>query len=77
MSPTQRPRGSRRTIEAAQALAQNFELPFVALDESGIQDDAFFALPATLTQRGTLLPYRIEEGRLKIAVADECGTAST
>jgi type IV pilus assembly protein PilB len=70
MTPTQRPRGSRRTIEAAQALAQNFELPFVALDESGIQDDAFFALPATLTQRGTLLPYRIEGGRLQVAVAD-------
>jgi type IV pilus assembly protein PilB len=70
MNATQRPRGSRRTIEVARALAEDFELPFIMLDATGVQDDAFFALPATLTRRGTLLPYRIEEGRLQVAVAD-------
>ena len=63
-------RGSRRATEVARALAEEHGLPFITLDENALQDEAFFALPATLIRRGSLLPYRIEDGRLQVAVAD-------
>ncbi|MDX6408112.1 MAG: type pilus assembly protein PilB [Gaiellaceae bacterium] len=70
MSATQRPRGSRRTSEAARTLADEFELPFITLVENELDDNAYFSLPEALIRRGTLLPYRIENGRLQVAVAD-------
>jgi type IV pilus assembly protein PilB len=63
-------RGSRRATEVARALAGEHGLPFITLDENALEDDAFFALPAMLIRRGSLLPYRIEDGRLQVAVAD-------
>jgi type IV pilus assembly protein PilB len=70
MSTTPRPRGSRRTTEAARVLANEFELPFITLVENELDVNAFFSVPERLTRRGTLLPYRIEDGRLQVAVAD-------
>jgi type IV pilus assembly protein PilB len=70
VSATQRPRGSRRTSEAARTLADEFELPFITLVENELDDNAYFSLPEALIRRGTLLPYRIENGRLQVAVAD-------
>jgi type IV pilus assembly protein PilB len=69
MSSTQRLRGGRITA-AARALADEFGLPYVALDNVERDDKAFFSLPATLTQQGRLLPYAIEGGRLQVAIAD-------
>ena len=63
-------RGSRRTTEVARALADEYGLPFITLVENDLDDNAFFSLPERLIRRGTLLPYRIEEGRLQVAVAD-------
>jgi type IV pilus assembly protein PilB len=63
-------RGSRRTTEVARALADEYGLPFITLVENELDDNAFFSLPERLIRRGTLLPYRIEEGRLQVAVAD-------
>jgi type IV pilus assembly protein PilB len=63
-------RGSRRTTEVARALAEEHGLPFITLVENELDDNAFFSLPERLIRRGTLLPYRIEDGRLKVAVAD-------
>ncbi|MGZ8691636.1 MAG: GspE/PulE family protein [Gaiellaceae bacterium] len=63
-------RGSRRTTEVARALADEHGLPFITLVENELDDNAFFSLPETLIRRGTLLPYRIDDGRLQVAVAD-------
>jgi type IV pilus assembly protein PilB len=63
-------RGSRRTTEVARALADEYGLPFITLVENELDDNAFFSLPERLIRRGTLLPYKIEEGRLQVAVAD-------
>ncbi len=63
-------RGSRRTTEVARALAEEHGLPFITLVENELDDNAFFSLPEGLIRRGTLLPYRIENGRLQVAVAD-------
>ena len=63
-------RGSRRTTEVARALADEYGLPFITLVENELDDNAFYSLPERLIRRGTLLPYRIEEGRLQVAVAD-------
>ena len=63
-------RGSRRTTEVARALAEEYGLPFITLSENELDDNAFFSLPEWLIRRGTLLPYRIEDGRLQVAVAD-------
>ena len=63
-------RGSRRTTEVARALADEYGLPFITLVENELDDNAFFSLPERLIRRGTVLPYRIEEGRLQVAVAD-------
>ena len=61
MSSTQRLRGGR-IVAAARALADEFGLPFVALDNAERDDKAFFSLPTTLTRQGRLLPYAIEGG---------------
>lgn len=63
-------RGSRRATEVARALAEEHGLPFITLVENELDDNAFFSLPERLIRRGTLLPYRIEDGRLQVAVAD-------
>jgi type IV pilus assembly protein PilB len=63
-------RGSRRTTEVARARAKEHGLPFITLLENELDDNAFFSLPERLIRRGTLLPYRIEDGRLQVAVAD-------
>ena len=63
-------RGSRRTTEVARALAEEHGLPFIALVEDELDDNAFFSLPERLVRRGTLLPYGIDDGRLQVAVAD-------
>jgi type IV pilus assembly protein PilB len=63
-------RGSRRATEVARALAEEHGLPFITLVENELHDNAFFSLPERLIRRGTLLPYRIEDGRLQVAVAD-------
>jgi hypothetical protein len=63
-------RGSRRTTEVARELADEHGLPFITLVENELDDNAFFSLPERLIRRGTLLPYRIDDGRLQVAVAD-------
>ena len=68
-------RGSRRTTEIARALADEHGLPFITLVENELDDNAFFSLPERLIRRGTVLPYRIEEGRLQVAVADPSDVA--
>ncbi|HEY8727045.1 MAG TPA: ATPase, T2SS/T4P/T4SS family, partial [Gaiellaceae bacterium] len=68
-------RGSRRTTEVARALAEEHGLPFIALVEDELDDNAFFSLPERLVRRGTLLPYGIDDGRLQVAVADPSDVA--
>ncbi len=68
-------RGSRRTTEIARVLADEHGLPFITLVENELDDNAFFSLPERLIRRGTVLPYRIEDGRLQVAVADPSDVA--
>jgi len=68
-------RGSRRMIEVARALADEHGLPFIALVENELDHNAYFSLPERLIRRGTVLPYRIDEGRLQVAVADPSDVA--
>jgi len=62
-------------IEVARALADEHGLPFIALVENELDDNAYFSLPERLIRRGTVLPYRIDEGRLQVAVADPSDVA--
>jgi hypothetical protein len=68
-------RGGRRTIEVGRALADEHGLPFITLVENELDDNAFFSLPEGLIRRETVLPYRNEDGRLHVAVADSSDVA--
>jgi type IV pilus assembly protein PilB len=46
------------------------ELPAIDLRAEGVQAEAVEAIPLHVLTRIRALPYRIEDGRLKIAVAD-------
>jgi type IV pilus assembly protein PilB len=48
----------------------NSELPVIDLRAEGVQAEAVEAIPLHVLTRIRALPYRIEDGRLKIAVAD-------
>ena len=52
------------------ALASHHNLPFVRLREQSIALDATKALPVHVLTRLRAIVYRVEDGRLKVAVAD-------
>jgi type IV pilus assembly protein PilB len=51
-------------------LAAQHDLPLVNLSEIAVDVDAATTLPATLLDRVGALPYALDDGRLKIAIAD-------
>jgi type IV pilus assembly protein PilB len=51
-------------------LGELYRLPVVDLQTEGIQAEAAESIPLPVLTRIRALPYRIEDGRLKIAVAD-------
>jgi type IV pilus assembly protein PilB len=52
------------------ALAERYRLPVIDLRVERVQTDAAESIPLHVLMRIRALPYRIEGGRLKIAVAD-------
>lgn len=56
--------------EEAQALAERHHLPYVDLGSAGVEKAAAESIPAHVLERAGALPYKIEGGRLKIAVSD-------
>lgn len=52
------------------ALAERYRLPVIDLRVERVQTDAAESIPLHVLMRIRALPYRIEAGRLKIAVAD-------
>jgi type IV pilus assembly protein PilB len=54
----------------ARTLASKHNLPFVDLVEKGISDDAAQAIPLHVLERLVAIPYAIEDGRLRVALAD-------
>jgi type IV pilus assembly protein PilB len=54
----------------ARALASKHNLPLVDLVETGISEDAAQTIPLHVLERLVAIPYAIEEGRLKVALAD-------
>ena len=56
--------------KAPRELAELYHLPFVDLRAERVQTDAAAAIPLHVLARIRALPYRLEDGRLKIAVAD-------
>jgi type IV pilus assembly protein PilB len=54
----------------AQALAERYGLPLIDFRVESVQADAAESIPVHVLTRIRALPYRIEDGRLKIAVAD-------
>ncbi|CAN5234045.1 N/A [soil metagenome] len=57
-------------LPAPGALAELYRLPVIDLRVERVQTDAAESIPLHVLMRIRALPYRIEEGRLKIAVAD-------
>ena len=53
-----------------EALAELYQLPVIDLRAERVQTDAAESIPLHVLTRIRALPYRLEEGRLKIAVAD-------
>jgi type IV pilus assembly protein PilB len=56
--------------EAPRELAELYHLPFVDLRAERVQADAAAAIPLHVLARIRAVPYRLEDGRLMIAVAD-------
>jgi type IV pilus assembly protein PilB len=54
----------------ARALAERHHLPYVDLSSEGVEKAAAESIPAHVLERAVAVPYRIEGGRLKIAVSD-------
>jgi type IV pilus assembly protein PilB len=55
---------------AARALARRTGLPLVDLNEVGTSFEATEAVPLRVLQRAVAVPYAVEGGRLRIAIAD-------
>ena len=53
-----------------EALAELYQLPVIDLRAERVQTDAAESIPLHVLTRIRALPYRLEEGRLKVAVAD-------
>jgi type IV pilus assembly protein PilB len=54
----------------ARMLASKHNLPFVDLVETGISGDAAQAIPLHVLERLVAVPYAVEDGRLRVALAD-------
>jgi type IV pilus assembly protein PilB len=54
----------------AKALSSKHNLPFVDLVETGISDDAAQAIPLHVLERLVAVPYAVEDGKLRVALAD-------
>ena len=54
----------------AKALASKHNLPFVDLVEMGISDAAAQAIPLHVLERLVAVPYAVEDGKLRVALAD-------
>jgi type II secretory ATPase GspE/PulE/Tfp pilus assembly ATPase PilB-like protein len=54
----------------ATTLARKFHIPYIDLDDEGVDPDAVSEIPAGLIDRYHILPYRTDERSLHIAMAD-------
>jgi type IV pilus assembly protein PilB len=54
----------------AKALSSKHNLPLVDLVETGISDDAAQAIPLHVLERLVAIPYAVENGKLRVALAD-------
>jgi type IV pilus assembly protein PilB len=54
----------------ARMLASKHNLPFVDLVETGISGDAAQAIPLHVLERLVAVPYAVDDGRLRVALAD-------
>ena len=62
--------GLGQTSNGPNALGELYRLPVIDLRAERVQTEAAEAIPLHVLTRSRALPYRIEDGRLKIAVAD-------
>jgi type IV pilus assembly protein PilB len=58
------------SADAALELAERLHLPYVDLPSIGVEKAAAESIPMHVLERAVAIPYRIEHGRLKIAVSD-------
>ncbi|MBS1838943.1 MAG: Flp pilus assembly complex ATPase component TadA, partial [Actinobacteria bacterium] len=58
----------------AAALAQQFGVPLVSLVDAPIESDAVARVPEELARRHSILPLRVEGGRVYLATADPLDT---
>jgi type IV pilus assembly protein PilB len=54
----------------AKTLSSKHNLPFVDLVETGVSDDAAQAIPLHVLERLVAIPYAVENGKLRVALAD-------
>jgi type IV pilus assembly protein PilB len=54
----------------AKTLSSKHNLPLVDLVETGISEDAAQAIPLHVLERLVAIPYAVEDGRLRVAMAD-------
>src|SRR5581483_3356487 len=62
--------GLASTDAIASMLAARYQLPLVDLRATGVSADAAAAIPLHVLQRATAVPYELEDGRLRVAIAD-------
>src|SRR5437588_9319527 len=62
--------GAGSTEGIARTLASRFRMPFVDLAASGVDPEAAALVPLHALERAAAIPYRLEEDRLYVAVAD-------
>jgi type IV pilus assembly protein PilB len=60
----------RTGADEARALAEQHHLPYADLPSSGVEKPAAESIPLHVLERAIALPYRIQGGRLQIAISD-------
>jgi type IV pilus assembly protein PilB len=62
--------GAATSDGIARAVATHFQLPLVDLALSGVDDDAARQVPLHVLERIVAIPYELDDGTLRVAVAD-------
>ncbi|MBI9016659.1 MAG: type II secretion system ATPase GspE [Phycisphaerae bacterium] len=62
--------GAVTEVDLLKCLAQQYSLPFVKLEESMVDSEAFGLLDKAFIENHNVLPYKLDDGKLVVAMSD-------